>query len=60
MGFNLIGFPCNQFGGQAPGSSEEERAFAIKKFGFPFDVYVSPLLIFLRRNFCGVPRTKLT
>lgn len=39
-GFNLIAFPCNQFGGQAPGSSEEERTYAIKKFGFEFDVYV--------------------
>ena len=32
-GFRVIAFPCNQFGGQAPGTSEEERAFAIKKFG---------------------------
>lgn len=32
-GFRIVAFPCNQFGGQAPGSSEEERAFAIKKFG---------------------------
>lgn len=38
-GFNLIGFPCNQFGGQAPGTSEEERAFAHKKFGFEFSVF---------------------
>jgi glutathione peroxidase-family protein len=40
-GFNLVAFPCNQFGGQAPGSSEEERAWAFKKFGFEFDVFVS-------------------
>jgi hypothetical protein len=32
-GFQVIAFSCNQFGGQAPGTSEEERAFAIKKFG---------------------------
>ncbi|KAK9839482.1 hypothetical protein WJX81_004921 [Elliptochloris bilobata] len=32
-GFRIIAFPCNQFGGQAPGTDEEERAFAIKKFG---------------------------
>jgi glutathione peroxidase-family protein len=38
-GFNLVGFPCNQFGGQAPGTSEEERAWAQMKFGFEFDVY---------------------
>lgn len=40
-GFNLLAFPCNQFGGQAPGSSEEERAWAFRKFGFEFDVFVS-------------------
>lgn len=38
-GFNLIAFPCNQFGGQAPGTSQEEREYAIKKFGFEFDVF---------------------
>lgn len=38
-GFNLIGFPCNQFGGQAPGTSQEERDFAHKKFGFEFPVF---------------------
>jgi glutathione peroxidase len=42
-GFNLVAFPCNQFGGQAPGSSEEERAWAFRKFGFEFDVFVSAL-----------------
>eukprot|EP00983_Pelagomonas_calceolata_P114813 1160130-Pelagomonas_calceolata.AAC.8 len=26
-------------GGQAPGTSEEERAWAFRKFGFEFDVY---------------------
>lgn len=39
QGFNLIAFPCNQFGGQAPGTSDEERAWAWKKFGFQFDVF---------------------
>jgi glutathione peroxidase-family protein len=43
-GFNLVAFPCNQFGGQAPGSSEEERAWAFRKFGFEFDVFVSSLI----------------
>lgn len=38
-GFNLIAFPCNQFGGQAPGTSQEEREWAWKKFGLEFDVY---------------------
>eukprot|EP00884_Botryococcus_braunii_P008151 jgi/Botrbrau1/17337/Bobra.0015s0083.1 len=38
QGFNIIAFPCNQFGGQAPGSSEEERQFAYRKFGFEFPI----------------------
>lgn len=38
-GFNLIAFPCNQFGGQAPGSDDEERQAAFTKFGFEFDVF---------------------
>lgn len=37
-GLELLAFPANQFGGQAPGTSEEERAWAIKKFGFEFPV----------------------
>lgn len=37
-GFRLVAFPCNQFGYQAPGSSQEEREFAFKKFGFDFPV----------------------
>jgi hypothetical protein len=42
QGFNLAAFPCNQFGGQAPGSSQQEREWAFRKFGFEFDVYVRP------------------
>jgi len=38
-GFELIGFSCNQFGGQAPGTSQEEREFAWRKFGFEFPVF---------------------
>lgn len=37
-GFGVIAFPCNQFGGQAPGTSEEERQYAYRKFGFEFPV----------------------
>eukprot|EP00891_Asterochloris_glomerata_P008412 jgi/Astpho2/8412/Aster-01465 len=38
-GFVLVGFPCNQFGGQAPGSSEEERKWAYFKFKTEFPVF---------------------
>jgi len=34
----LIGFPCNQFGGQAPKSSDGEREAAFSKFGFEFPI----------------------
>lgn len=34
----MVAFPANQFGGQAPGTSEEERAWAYRKFGFEFPV----------------------
>ena len=37
-GFALVGVPCNQFGGQAPGTDEEEREAAIAKFGIDFPV----------------------
>ena len=37
-GFELLAFPSNQFGCQAPGTSEIERAYAWRKFGFEFPV----------------------
>ena len=37
-GFELIAFPANQFGCQGPGTSEMERAYAFRKFGFEFPV----------------------
>ena len=40
QGFNLIAFPCNQFGGQAPESSDGERKIAIDKFEFEFPIMV--------------------
>eukprot|EP00897_Mesotaenium_endlicherianum_P010181 jgi/Mesen1/9191/ME000591S08508 len=52
-GFTLLAFPCNQFGGQAPGSSEEEREYAFYKFGFELDVkgaQMDPLYGFLKKN----------
>jgi glutathione peroxidase len=32
----IIGFPCNQFGGQEPGSNEEIAAFCKKNYGVTF------------------------
>jgi glutathione peroxidase len=33
-GLELLAFPVNQFGGQAPGSDDYERQQAFRKFGF--------------------------
>lgn len=36
QGLVVIGFPCNQFGGQDPGSNEEIGAFCQKNYGVSF------------------------
>jgi glutathione peroxidase len=35
-GFTVIGFPCNQFGAQEPGSSEEIATFCSATYGVTF------------------------
>jgi glutathione peroxidase len=35
-GFTVIGFPCNQFGGQEPGSPEEIETFCSTNYGVTF------------------------
>ncbi len=35
-GFTVIGFPCNQFGGQEPGSAEEIQTFCSTTYGVTF------------------------
>lgn len=35
-GFEVIGFPCNQFGGQEPGSAEDIAQFCSVNFGVSF------------------------
>jgi glutathione peroxidase len=38
-GFSVLGFPCNQFGGQEPGSSEEIAEFCSTTYGVTFPLY---------------------
>ena len=38
-GFAVLGFPCNQFGGQEPGTSEEIATFCSTKYGVSFPLY---------------------
>jgi len=38
-GFTVLGFPCNQFGGQEPGSAKEIAEFASVRFGVTFPLF---------------------
>lgn len=39
QGLAILGFPCNQFLGQEPGSSEEIRQFCQSNYGVTFDLF---------------------
>ena len=39
QGLAILGFPCNQFLGQEPGSAEEIQAFCRKNYGVTFDMF---------------------
>jgi glutathione peroxidase len=38
-GFAVLGFPCNQFGGQEPGSNEEIKSFCSANFHVTFPMF---------------------
>ena len=38
-GFVVLGFPCNQFGGQEPGTNDEIKQFCSSKFGVTFPLF---------------------
>jgi glutathione peroxidase len=38
-GFTVLGFPCNQFGGQEPGSAEEIETFCSVNYGVTFPLF---------------------
>ncbi|HZU64822.1 MAG TPA: glutathione peroxidase [Novosphingobium sp.] len=50
QGFEVIAFPCNQFGGQEPGSAEEIAQFCAVNFGLSF-----PLMGKVEVNGPGAP-----
>jgi glutathione peroxidase len=39
QGFVVLGFPCNQFGGQEPGSNEEIKQFCSSNFSVTFPLF---------------------
>ncbi|MEQ7006004.1 glutathione peroxidase [Actinopolymorpha sp. B17G11] len=38
-GFSVVGFPCNQFGGQEPGTHEEIQEFCSTTYGVTFPMF---------------------
>jgi glutathione peroxidase len=38
-GFTVVGFPCNQFGGQEPGTAEEIKSFCSLTYGVTFPMF---------------------
>jgi glutathione peroxidase len=39
QGFVVLGFPCNQFGGQEPGTNEEIKLFCTSKYDVTFPLF---------------------
>ncbi|XP_010670824.2 probable phospholipid hydroperoxide glutathione peroxidase [Beta vulgaris subsp. vulgaris] len=39
QGFEILAFPCNQFGGQEPGSNPEIKSFACTRFKAEFPIF---------------------
>lgn len=67
-GLVVLGFPCNQFGGQEPGDAEEIGAFCQKNYGVSFPMFAKvdvngenahPVFQWLRREKGGVLGDKI-
>ena len=63
QGLVILGFPCNQFGGQDPGSNEQIGAFCQKNYGVSFPMFAKvdvkgagahPIFRYLTNNSKGV------
>ena len=62
-GFAVLGFPCNQFGGQEPGEAEEIGTFCEQNYGVTFPLFekvdvngdrAHPLFQWLRKERSGL------
>ncbi|WP_292966217.1 glutathione peroxidase [Novosphingobium sp. UBA1939] len=67
QGFEILAFPCNQFGGQEPGTAEEIESFCKVNFGVSFPLMAkidvngddaTPLYQWLKAEAPGVLGTK--
>ena len=63
QGFEILDFPCNQFGHQAPGTNEEIAEFCTGRFGITFKQFLkidvngeneSPLYTYLKKQQGGM------
>ncbi len=63
QGFEILDFPCNQFGHQAPGDEEEIHSFCTGRFGITFPQFAkidvnganeSPLYTWLKKQKGGL------
>jgi peroxiredoxin len=66
--FTIIGFPCNQFGGQDPGSNDEIQEFCKLNYGVTFPVLgkidvngdkASPIYDWLKKEKSGIMGLKM-
>ena len=62
-GLEILGFPCNQFGAQEPGSAEQIQSFCSTNYGVTFPMFekidvngdaTHPLYIFLKDQAPGI------
>ena len=66
-GFVVLGFPCNQFGSQEPGNSDEIKSFCQLNYGVTFPLFekvdvngqhAHPLFVYLKKSAPGVMGTE--
>lgn len=66
-GLEILGFPCNQFGAQEPGSAEEIQQFCSANYGVTFPMFekvdvngpeTHPLYTFLKEQAPGILGTE--
>jgi glutathione peroxidase len=62
-GLEILAFPCNQFGGQEPGTNEEIKTFACSRFKAEYPIFdkvdvnganAAPIYKFLKSNKGGI------
>jgi len=67
QGFEILGFPCNQFGAQEPGTNEEVQSFCDLTFNVSFKLFnkievngsnASPLFKYLKHESPGILGTE--